>query len=112
MNKRIIAQLVVFSFCGVSLAAIAAGPPPRDEGGGPMGGPGRQQVMPSIPHHDWHKGQRLPNDYRHNNFAMDDWRSHGLHAPPRGYRWMGINGDYVLVSTNNWTISTIVDGTQ
>ena len=36
MNKRIIAQLVAFSFCGISLGAIAAGPPP---GGGPRADP-------------------------------------------------------------------------
>ncbi|SMG53897.1 RcnB family protein [Paraburkholderia susongensis] len=111
MNKRIVAQLVAFSFSGVSLIAIAAGPPP-DAGGGPMAGPGRQQVMPSIPHRDWHNGQRVPNEYRNHNFMLDDWRGHGLKAPPRGHRWLGINGDYVLVSTNNWAISTIVSGTQ
>jgi Ni/Co efflux regulator RcnB len=43
---------------------------------------------------------------------MDDWRSHGLKAPPRGQKWLGVNGDYVLVSTNNWTISNIVAGTE
>lgn len=106
MNKRIIAQLVVLSFTGVSLIAIAAGPPP--DANPP---PGRQQVMPSIPHRDWHKGQRVPAEYRHYNFMMDDWRGHGLNAPPRGHKWLGVNGDYVLVSTSNWTISNIVAGT-
>ncbi|MFT4066080.1 RcnB family protein [Paraburkholderia sp.] len=110
MNKRIIAQLVALSFSGISLLAIAAGPPP-DAGGGPMAGPGRQQEMPSIPHRDWHKGQRVPAEYRHYNFMMDDWRGHGLNAPPRGDKWLGVNGDYVLVSTSNWTISNIVSGT-
>jgi len=47
-----------------------------------------------------------------NNFVMDDWRGHGLKAPPRRHRWLGINGDYVLVSTTNWAISTIVSGAQ
>ncbi|CAB3810705.1 RcnB family protein [Paraburkholderia fynbosensis] len=112
MNKRIVVQLVALSFCGVSLVAIAAGPSP-DAGGEQMANPagGRQQVMPSIPHRDWHKGQRLPAEYRHYNFVMNDWRSHGLDAPSRGKKWLGINGDYVLVSTSNWTISDIVAGT-
>lgn len=112
MNKRIIVQLVALSFSGVSLAAIAAGPPP-DAGGAPMAdqGMGRQQVMPSIPHRDWHKGQRVPAEYRHYNFMMDDWQGHGLKAPPRGHKWLGVNGDYVLVSTSNWTIANIVAGT-
>lgn len=111
MNKRIIVQLVALSFSGVSLVAVAAGPPPGK--GAPMGNPsmGRQQVMPTIPHQDWKKGQRVPAEYRTYNFIMDDWRGHGLSAPPRGHKWLGVNGDYVLVSTNNWTISNIVSGT-
>ncbi|MBC8747618.1 Ni/Co efflux regulator RcnB [Paraburkholderia sp. WC7.3g] len=111
MNNRIVAQLVALSFAGMSALAIAAGPT-QDEGGGQMAGTGRQQMMPSIPHRDWHKGQRVPAEYRHYNFIMDDWRGHGLDAPPRGHKWLGVNGDYVLVTTNNWTISNIVAGTQ
>jgi hypothetical protein len=51
MNRWIIAQFVALSFFGVSLLAIAAGPPPRG-GDAPMANPsmGRQQVMPTIPH--------------------------------------------------------------
>jgi Ni/Co efflux regulator RcnB len=111
MNKRIAALLVALSFSGISAFAIAAGPP-KDDGGGEMSGMGRQQVMPTIPHRDWHKGQRVPAEYRHYNFVMNDWRGHGLNAPPRGHQWLGVNGDYVLVSTNNWTISNIISGTQ
>lgn len=112
MTKSIVAQFVALSFSGMSALAIAAGPPP-DEGGGQMaGGMPRQQVMPTIPHRDWHKGQRVPAEYRNYNFVMNDWRGHGLNAPPRGHQWLGVNGDYVLVSTNNWTISNIVSGTE
>jgi Ni/Co efflux regulator RcnB len=109
MNQRIIVKLVALSLFGVSLIAVAAGPP--NDSGGAMA-QGRQQVMPSIPHRDWHKGQRVPAEYRNYNFVMNDWRSHGLNAPTRGHQWLGVNGDYVLVSNNNWTISNIVSGSQ
>jgi len=33
MNKRIIASLIAFSFSGISLLALAAGPPPDATGG-------------------------------------------------------------------------------
>jgi Ni/Co efflux regulator RcnB len=110
MNKRVIAQLVAFSFLAGSALAIAAGPPPDESG--QMAGAGRQQVMPTIPHRDWHKGQRVPAEYRHYNFVLNDWRGQGLNAPPRGHQWLGVNGDYVLVTTSNWTISNIVSGTE
>ncbi|MCC8397157.1 RcnB family protein [Paraburkholderia sp. MMS20-SJTR3] len=114
MSKRILVQLVVLSFAGVSLTAMAAGPTADAQGGQAQmesQGKPRQQVMPSIPHRDWHKGQRVPSDYRHYNFIMNDWQSHDLKAPPRGHKWLGVNGDYVLVSTSNWIISDIVSGT-
>jgi len=103
-HRTITVRVVGLALAGVSLPALAAGP------GDMPPGPGRQQVRPSMPHNDWHKGQRLPGDYRHHSFAVSDWRSHGLHAPPRGYQWLGVNGDYVLVQSRNWTISEIVPG--
>ncbi|TDV35753.1 nickel/cobalt transporter regulator [Paraburkholderia caballeronis] len=102
MKNRTLARLLAIMLAGASFAAIAAGPPDA--------GPGRQQVRPSMPYHDWHKGQRVPTEYRHHNFMISDWRSHGLRAPPRGYQWLGVNGDYVLVANRNWTISDIVSG--
>lgn len=113
MKMRIMAvQLLALSFSGISLTSIAAGPPPDEGGGQMMGGTGRQQVMPTIPHRDWHKGQRVPAEYRGYNFVINDWRMQGLNAPPRGHKWLGVNGDYVLVSTSNWTISNIVGATE
>jgi hypothetical protein len=105
MKHRTIAQLIAIAIAGVSFAAIAAGPPQDIPPG-----PGRQQQMPTMPYHDWHKGQRIPAEYRHYNFRLDDWRGHGLHAAPRGYAWYGINGDYVLVNNRTWAISDIVSG--
>ena len=94
MNYRTIARVVALSFSGVSLIAMAARPP-TDAGNAPAAGTGRQQVMPSMPLRDWHTGQHLPAAYRHYNFVMNDWKSHGLDAPPRGRKWLGINGDEV-----------------
>jgi len=104
MKHRTIVRLAAIAVAGVSFSAIAAGPPDMPPG------PGRQQAMPTMPHHDWRKGQRMPSEYRHYNFRLADWRSHGLHAAPRGYQWYGVNGDYVLVNSRTWAISEIVPG--
>ena len=50
------------------------------------------------PNHDWHKGGRLPAEYRRNMYVVDDWRGHRLTAPPRGYHWVQSGSDYVLVA--------------
>jgi Ni/Co efflux regulator RcnB len=103
MKHRTIVQLVAIVLAGVSFSALAEGPPPDAP-------PGRQQVMPTMPHKDWHRGDRMPAEYRHHNFQLDDWHSHGLHRPARGYHWMGVNGQYVLVNNRTWAISEIVPG--
>jgi Ni/Co efflux regulator RcnB len=58
----------------------------------------RQQERGAGPNHDFRKGQRLPPEYRHRQYVVDDWRGHHLSAPPRGYHWVQTGGDYVLVA--------------
>jgi Ni/Co efflux regulator RcnB len=80
------------------------GPPGRDEGRGPVrrGPPQRveerHEERGAGPGHDFRRGQRLPPEYRHNQYVVNDWRGHHLSAPPRGYHWVQTGGDYVLVA--------------
>jgi Ni/Co efflux regulator RcnB len=80
------------------------GPPGRDEGRGPVrrGPPQRveerHEERGAGPGHDFRRGQRLPPEYRHRQYVVNDWRGHRLSAPPRGYQWVQTGGDYVLVS--------------
>jgi Ni/Co efflux regulator RcnB len=50
------------------------------------------------PNHEFHRGERLPMEYRHRQYVVDDWRGHQLSAPPRGYHWVQTGADYVLVA--------------
>jgi len=50
------------------------------------------------PNHEFHRGERLPAEYRNRSYVVDDWRGHNLKAPPRGYHWVQTGGDYVLVA--------------
>jgi Ni/Co efflux regulator RcnB len=50
------------------------------------------------PEHDFYRGARLPPEYRNRQYVVNDWRSHGLRTPPRGYHWVQTGGDYVLVA--------------
>jgi len=58
----------------------------------------RRDERGAGPNHAFHKGDRLPPEYRHRNYVVDDWREHRLSAPPRGYHWVQVGGDYVLVA--------------
>ena len=50
------------------------------------------------PNYEYYRGDRLPAEYRHRNYVVDDWRGHRLSAPPRGYHWVQSGGDYILVA--------------
>jgi Ni/Co efflux regulator RcnB len=58
--------------------------------------------------HDLHKGARLPYEYRNNQYVVNDWRSHRLSAPPRGYHWVQTGGDYVLAAVATGLIAQIL----
>ena len=49
------------------------------------------------PRREWHKGDRLPGEFRDRQYVVEDWRGYHLSAPPRGYQWVGVGGDYLLV---------------
>jgi Ni/Co efflux regulator RcnB len=49
------------------------------------------------PNHSYYRGDRLPPQYRHRQYVVDDWRGHQLSAPPRGYQWVQNGADYLLV---------------
>lgn len=76
------------------------GAEPHDAYAGRAGGP--------IPHADWHQGERLPAAFRDRSYVVDDWRGHGLQVPPRGYQWVGVSGDYVLVAIATGVIANIL----
>ncbi|SAL12442.1 integral membrane protein-like protein [Caballeronia terrestris] len=73
--------------------------PMHAEGGGPGGPDG---------HAEWRKGDRLSHDYRDRQYVVDDWRGYGLRQPPRGYQWVGVGGDYLLVAAASGIIAQIV----
>jgi Ni/Co efflux regulator RcnB len=50
------------------------------------------------PNHDWQRGNRLPREYWGPRYVVNDWHGHHLSAPPRGYHWVQVNGDYVLAA--------------
>ena len=58
----------------------------------------RRNERGAGPERQFHRGDQLPPQYHHRNYVVDDWRGHRLSAPPRGYHWVQVGGDYALVS--------------
>ncbi len=63
---------------------------------------------PGYRHHaDWRKGHRMA----HGDWARGqrvDYRSHHLRAPPRGYEWRQVDGNYVLAAAATGLIASVI----
>src|SRR6185369_6720744 len=57
---------------------------------------------------DLRRGGRIPPEYRRPQYVVHDWRAHRLHAPPRGYQWVQVGSDYVLVAVATGIIAQLL----
>ncbi|MDB5493722.1 MAG: hypothetical protein JWP86_1059, partial [Phenylobacterium sp.] len=48
--------------------------------------------------HRWSRGERLPQQYYGNSGYYVDYRANHLRAPPRGYRWVRVDNNYMMAS--------------
>jgi len=69
----------------------------RDRGGRGVG-----------PNYAYYRGDRMPVEYRHRQYVVDDWRGHNLSAPPRGYHWVQSGNDYVLIAVATGIIASLL----
>jgi Ni/Co efflux regulator RcnB len=60
-----------------------------------------------VHHNDWRKGHRMGHD----DWARGqhiDYREHHLRAPPRGYEWREVDGNYVMAAVATGLIASII----
>jgi nickel/cobalt homeostasis protein len=106
MKKRfvILAALVLPAMLA-STMTFAQQPPRPDEGY--HGGPPPDHPPPDRVPPQWHQGDRLAPEYRDRQYVIDDWRQYHLKAPPRGYHWVGVGGQYYLVRNSSWVVERV-----
>lgn len=56
----------------------------------------------------WNRGERLPSQYYSQRSYWVDYRAHHLRAPPRGYRWVQVDNQYLLVAAATGLIASII----
>jgi Ni/Co efflux regulator RcnB len=60
-----------------------------------------------VRHDEWKKGARMNNaDWARGQHI--DYRQYHLNAPPRGYEWRQVDGNYVLAAAATGLISSVV----
>jgi Ni/Co efflux regulator RcnB len=57
---------------------------------------------------EWRRGAHIPREYMGRQYWVQDWRAHRLSAPPRGYQWVQVGGDYVLVALATGIIAQLL----
>jgi Ni/Co efflux regulator RcnB len=57
---------------------------------------------------EWRRGGHIPPQYRSRQYVVNDWRGHHLNAPPRGYQWVQVGSDYVLVAIATGIIAQLL----
>ncbi|WP_158773535.1 RcnB family protein [Cobetia sp. L2A1] len=68
----------------------------------------RRREQSSRSHH-WQRGDHVPRDYYANKrYWVSDWHGHHLSKPPRGHRWLNIDGRYVLAAVAGGAITAII----
>jgi opacity protein-like surface antigen len=102
--KRILMAAAAVSLLTGAAGAASAQPHPGFGGPGPNHGD-----MGHNPGggHNWQKGGRIERgDW--NRGVHVDYRAHHLRAPPRGYEWRQVDGNYVLAAVATGVIADIL----
>jgi Ni/Co efflux regulator RcnB len=79
----------------------AYGPPPPTYWDDPRFRPG---------YSSWRRGAYLPGYYR--TYVVDDYYRYRLRRPPRGYHWVRVNNDYLLVAIATGLIFDIIGNSR
>jgi hypothetical protein len=94
--------VLLFAAAALAFAPAAMADPKKPH---PHGGPpGQTKKM-------WRKGERLPSSYyTSTRYYIQEPARYRLAPPPRGFRWVLVDGDAYLVRTDNGLVAELVAG--
>jgi Ni/Co efflux regulator RcnB len=58
----------------------------------------------------WAYGQRMPANYRGNQYVVRDYNRYGLRQPPSGYQYVRSGNDVVLAAVATGLITAVIAG--
>jgi Ni/Co efflux regulator RcnB len=67
----------------------------------------RYQAPRGYQARQWRYGERLPVTYRSRGYVVD-YRPYRLAPPPRGYQYVRVGNDVMLVSTTDGMIASVI----
>ncbi len=61
-----------------------------------------------VRHEDWKKGYHMRSEDWNRGQRVDDYRTYHLSAPPRGYEWREVDGNYVMAAVATGIVASVV----
>ncbi len=61
-----------------------------------------------VTKYKWSRGHRMTPTERRHMRDVRDYRRYRLSTPPRGYRWVQVDSDFLLIGSVNGVIANIV----
>lgn len=101
--KRLLTAAIALSL--LTGTAAMAQPDHRDDRGAQ--GQGRDDHGQQQQHHNWSRGQRLPQTYYSDRSHYVDYRANHLRRPPHGYQWVQADDNYALVALTTGLIASV-----
>jgi Ni/Co efflux regulator RcnB len=95
MTRTLLAALAVTTMIAAPMAASAQ--PGRDHG----------DHGDFHRHDEWRKGYHMHHDDWSRGRPVD-WRAHHLRAPPRGYEWREVDGNWVMAAAATGLIASVI----
>ena len=97
MFKKTVSSLILLGVCCTPLMALAQHDDYHDAH--------HQQY---VHHNDWKKGYHMRSEDWNRGERVDDYRTYHLSAPPRGYEWREVDGNYVMAAVATGVIASVV----
>lgn len=94
MHRKIISSLAVLGVCCTPLASVAQHPDAFHQH--------------YVRHSQWRHGYHMPPADWNRGQRVDNWRNYHLSAPPRGYEWREIDGNYVLAAVATGIVASVI----
>jgi Ni/Co efflux regulator RcnB len=83
------------------------GPPGHEDHHGQYYAP-RYEPPPGYERHAWQRGEMLPPHYHVDRYVVVDYGHYGLREPPRGYHWVRVDNDFILVAITTGIITDVL----
>lgn len=56
----------------------------------------------------FYRGGHIPQQYRHQQYVVNDWQGRHLSRPPHGHQWVQVDNDYALIAIATGVIAHLL----